>query len=275
MENILGALHYPFIVNALLAIFLISIVSGIVGTLVVVRRMVFVTGGITHASFGGIGIAYYLGLPPVGGAMLFAVATALSVEWLGRRGRMRVDSAIAVLWSLGMSVGVLFMFITPGYTPNLLGFMFGDILTVSDLDIAMLAVVAALLLPCVIAFYRPLMYVSFDQDFARVSGWNVNLINACVSVAASIAIVMAIKVVGIILLLSLFTLPQAIAGVFCKRLSSMMTVSAVVGFAAGLGGLSAAYAFNLPTGAVIAIGLAIIYLLVRILNALRMKMNQN
>lgn len=265
MADIFQIIQYPFMQNAIISIALISIVAGIVGTFIVVRRMVFISGGITHASFGGLGIAYYFGFPPLGGAFVFAVATSLCIEFLGKGQRLRPDSAIAVLWSLGMSIGVLFMFLSPGYAPNLMGFMFGDVLTVNYIDIALLAMISCALLILVTVFYRPLLYVAFDAEFARVSGWRVNLINSLISVAVAVSIVMAIKVVGIILVLSLFTLPQAIANLWVKDLKWIMALSTLIGLSVGLFGLTMSYLFDLPTGALITAALTATYLLLRLI----------
>ena len=159
-------LQYTFFQNALWAVLLIGIAGGIIGTYIVTRRMVFITGGITHASFGGLGIGLYLGISPTLGALLFAVGSALGVGWLSRRGTVREDSAIATLWALGMAVGIICIFKTPGYAPGLNEFLFGNILTVTSSDLGWFALYTASLLLLSGLFYRSLIAVAFDRDFA-------------------------------------------------------------------------------------------------------------
>lgn len=254
---------YEFATNALVSMFFLSILAGIVGTYIVVRRMVFVAGGITHSAFGGIGIAYFLGLPPVGGAMAFAVLTAFGIELLNKKGKVREDSAIAMLWSLGMSVGIIFMFLTPGYAPNLMGFMFGDILAVSRADIWAVGLMAAAVTVATVIFYRPILYTSFDPDFAALTGWPVRAISVAMSIVVALSIVLSIKAVGIILVLSLFTIPQAIANLFTSNMRNMMVVSTIIAAAGSLGGLAAAFVIDLPAGATITALLAGAFIVIK------------
>lgn len=258
----------------MICMLLLSVVAGIIGTYIVVRRMVFVAGGITHASFGGIGIAYYFGLSPIVGAFVFAIATALSTGIIHEKGRVREDSAIAILWSLGMAIGVLFMFLTPGYAPNLLGYMFGDVLAVSSSDVVALAIMAVVTVVGAVVFYRPILYISFSTSFARLTGWNTRLINAVLSVFVAVALVLAIKIVGIILVLSIFTIPQCIANIFTKNMAKMMVLSSVIALIASATGLVVAFAFDLPVGAVVTALLAVVFLIVRVARNISMKINK-
>jgi zinc transport system permease protein len=256
--------EYTFVSNAVILMLLLSVVAGIVGSYIVVRRMVFVSGGVTHASFGGIGMAYYFGVSPLVGALVFAVATALGIELLGQRGKVREDSAIAMLWSLGMSIGVIFMFLTPGYTSNLMGFMFGDVLAVSHDDIYAMLAMALLTIAVAVVFYRPMMYVAFSPSFAKLMNWNVRLISLSMSVMVAVAIVLAIKAVGIILVLSLFTIPQTIANIYVKSFGRMMVISVVIAILANSVGLLTAFVFDLPVGAVVTALLSGVLLVVKI-----------
>jgi zinc transport system permease protein len=256
--------EYTFVSNAVILMLLLSVVAGIVGSYIVVRRMVFVSGGVTHASFGGIGMAYYFGVSPLVGALVFAVATALGIELLGQRGKVREDSAIAMLWSLGMSIGVIFMFLTPGYTSNLMGFMFGDVLAVSRDDIYAMLAMALLTIAVAVVFYRPMMYVAFSPSFAKLMNWNVRLISLSMSVMVAVAIVLAIKAVGIILVLSLFTIPQTIANIYVKSFGRMMVISVVIAILANSVGLLTAFVFDLPVGAVVTALLSGVLLVVKI-----------
>ncbi len=258
-------LQFEFMQNALLGVMLISIIAGIIGTVIVVRRKVFVAGGITHASFGGIGIAYYLGVNPLIGAFLFAVTTALSIDVLERKSKIRPDSAIAMLWSLGMAIGLIFMFLSPGYSANLMGFMFGDILSISTSDLVGSACLAGTLGLLAIFYYRPLLYVSFSPDFAKLSGLRVNLIQSVISIFTALGIVLAIKAVGIVLVLSLFTIPQAISGMFTHNMRTMFILSTLVSLVAGMIGLMASYYIDLPAGAVITATLAIVMVCIKLI----------
>ncbi|WP_430811500.1 MULTISPECIES: metal ABC transporter permease [unclassified Carboxylicivirga] len=269
MSELIELLSFRFFTNALWAALLSSLVAGIVGSYIVARRNVFISGGITHASFGGMGIAYYLGLSPFLGAGIFAVLAALGIEWSSKRGGIREDSSIAILWSLGMAIGILFVFLTPGYTPNLMGFLFGDILTVQNADLWFLLAIAVLCLLLVIFFYPVILSIAFDGEFAKVSGLPVQSIKYISAVIVAIAIVLSIKVMGIILVLSLFTLPAAAANLFAKSLDKVMVGAALIGITGSVSGLFIAYYLDLPSGATIIFTLTIIFVLLKIIKALR------
>ncbi len=264
MNELIELFSYKFIVNALWAVLFTSFMAGIVGTYIVTRRMVFVGGGITHASFGGIGIAYYYGLPPFLGAAVFAIFSALGIEWMNIKGKVREDSAIAIIWSFGMAVGILFMFLSPGYAPNLMGFLFGDILTVTPSDLFWLAALSGALSLLMLFFHRPIMYVAFDPDFAAITGWPVKSIRFIIITLVATAIVLAIKVTGIILVLSLFTVPQAIANIKIKKFIPLMVYSVAISVVLGVSGLFIAYFFDMPAGAVIIFLLTSVYLVVKL-----------
>lgn len=256
---------YAFVRYALASVFCLAVLSGVVGSYIVSRRMVFAAGGITHASFGGIGLAYFFGFNPTLGALAFAVVTALSVNWVSERGNVRHDSAIAMLWSLGMAVGVIFLSLAPGYAPNLMGFMFGDLLAVSLADVVANGVAALVCVVCVTIFYRPLLYCSFDPTYARLSGWRPTLVSSVASVFVALAISLSIKAVGIILVLSVFTMPQAIAMSFVKTLPRIMLVSGLVALIGCVAGLCLSFAFDLPSGAIITALFSLSLIIVKLL----------
>ena len=159
--------QYEFIVKGLLGAVFASITAGIVGTYIVCRRMVFLSGGITHASFGGIGIGYFLGFNPVLGAAIFGILSALGIEYLSVRHKIREDSAIGILWAFGMATGIIFIYLTPGYSPDLIGYLFGSILTVTNADIIALGIMSVILIIYFSVFYRTILYMSYDESFAR------------------------------------------------------------------------------------------------------------
>lgn len=264
MDFFADIFQYGFLRNALAACMLSGIVCGIVGTYVVCRRTVFLSGGITHASFGGIGIAYYLGLNPILGAGVFAVLSSLGIEWASGRGRVREDSAIGIVWSVGMAVGVIFIYLTPGYAPNLMSFLFGNILTVTPADIVSLAVLAIVVLALFALMMRQIVYVAFDRGYARSQGIPVRFISYAMSVIVALAIVFSIRTVGIVLLLSLLTIPAVIANSLTRSYGRMTLWAAVIAVVGNLVGLWFSYALNIPAGAAAVFVLAGILLAVKI-----------
>lgn len=256
---------YDFLFDALVAALLSGIACGIVGTYIISRRMVFLCGGITHASFGGIGIAYHFGLNPIGGALVFAVLSALGIEWASAKGRIREDSAIGIVWSVGMALGLLFIFATPGYAPNLMSFLFGDILTVSSSNIVALSVLVGVLLLVMSLFSRPIIYSSFDREFARSQGVRADLILTLMTILTSIAIVLSIRIVGIVLLLSLVTIPPVIAGCFTKSYTRIALLASIFAALGNVFGIYVAWKMDFPVGATTIILLAIALFIVKLL----------
>ena len=263
MQDILSIFQYTFFTNAIIAGLLTSILAGIAGTYIVSRKIVFISGGITHASFGGIGLAYFLGLNPFLGAAVFAVLSALGIEWSTSKGNIREDSAIAILWSLGMAIGIIFVFLTPGYTPNLMSFLFGNILTVTVNDLYCMLALTILIIACIIIFYRPILYTAFDAEYAKTTGLNVKIIKYVTAAMIALTIVFSIRIAGIILVLSLFTIPQAIAAIFTHDFKRMIYYSIGVGFMGMILGLIGSYYFNLPSGAIIIFTLVLVWLLLK------------
>ena len=209
-------LEYPFFQNALLGVSIISVAAAIIGTYIVTRRMVFISGGITHTCFGGLGLGYYLGISPLAMAALFAIGGALGVDALSRS-RVRQDTAIAVVWAVGMALGILFIFLTPGYVPELNTFLFGNVLTVSPADLAVFGVFALILLAVFLLFGRTIVAVSFDEDFARIKRLPVRFVNLMMTVLTAICIVLTIRMIGVMLLMSMMSLPQMSAETFTRR----------------------------------------------------------
>ena len=256
-------LQYTFFQNALWAVLLIGIAGGIIGTYIVTRRMVFITGGITHASFGGLGIGLYLGISPTLGALLFAVGSALGVGWLSRRGTVREDSAIATLWALGMAVGIICIFKTPGYAPGMNEFLFGNILTVTSSDLGWFALYTASLLLLSGLFYRSLIAVAFDRDFAFTRRLPVRLIDYTMVVMVSLCVVLTIRLVGIMLLLSMLTIPQMTVELFTRHYRTILWGSGLLTVAGGVSGLWLAYLLDVPSGACIVFLLIAVYAVAR------------
>lgn len=260
--------RYGYLFNALAACLLSGILCGIVGTYVVCRRMVFLSGGITHASFGGLGIALYAGINPILGAMVFAVASSVGIEWASENGRIREDSAIGMIWGFGMAVGALFMSLRAGYTSgDLSSYMFGSIITVTSFDAAVLAVLTLAVLLCAVLWWRPVMYVAFDREYARSQGIRTKTIAYAMSVLLAVIIVLSIRVMGIVLLISLLTMPVAIVNTFSKSYAAITLFSAVTASVASVAGVVASYYFEVPSGAAIIFILTVVLVLVKMIPA--------
>lgn len=252
-------LTYTFFQHALLGSLLASIACGVVGTYIVARRLVFISGGLTHASFGGIGIGLYTGISPILSAAVFAILSALGVEWLGKRRDMREDSAIAVFWALGMAVGVMFTFLSPGFAPDLSAYLFGNILTITQGDLILLACVAGLLAVFFILFRHPIVQVAFDREFARSQGLPVRALEYVLMMFIALTIVACLRMVGIVLVISLLTIPQMTANLFSHRFHRIVWLSIGIGYLSCLGGLYLSFQENIPSGASIIFFSILIY----------------
>lgn len=256
-------LQYTFFQNALIGSLLTAIACGMVGTYVVARRLVFISGGITHASFGGLGLGFYLGTNPVWMAMLFSVLSAFGVEWISKTRNVREDSAIAGVWSLGMALGVIFIFLTPGYAPNLSAFLFGNILTITQADILRIGILALCLLLLFSLFLREIVFTAFDRDFALTQGLPVRLIEYAMMFFIAVTVVLSIRLVGIMLLMSLLTLPQITVNIFTSDFRKIVWGSIGIGFLACVAGLFLSYLFNIPSGAFIILVLVVLFLIAK------------
>lgn len=266
MDFFYDIFRYEYLMNALLAAVFAGITCGIVGTYVVARRMVFLCGGVTHASFGGLGIAVYMGANPIAGAMVFAVLSALGIEWAGDRGRIREDSAIGIIWSVGMAVGALFMSLTPGYTSgDLSSYMFGSIVTVTTRDVATLGVLTLFCIVGAVLWWRPVMYLAFDRDFAASQGIATRAASYIMAVIVALTIVLSIRVMGIVLLLSLFTIPAVSANAMTKSYAAITRWAAVLAVAGAVVGLFISYNLEVPPGASIIFTLTIALIVVKLL----------
>ena len=254
-------LDYTFFQHALVGSLLASIVCGLMGTYIVTRRLVFISGGLTHASFGGIGIGLYAGVPPLLTAAAFAVLSAFGVEWLSKRKDMREDSAIAVFWTLGMAVGVIFTFLSPGYAPDLSAYLFGNILTITLTDIALLGGLALLLGLFFALCLNPIVYIAFDREFARSQGIRVRTFEYLLMMFTALTIVACLRMVGIVLVISLLTVPQMTANLFTSRFRNIIWLSMLIGYLGCLGGLWFSFSKNIPSGASIIFFSIVIYAL--------------
>lgn len=262
--DILELLHYTFFRHALLGSLFASIACGIIGTYIVTRRLVFISGGITHASFGGIGLGLYAGISPLLSAAIFSVLSAFGVEWLSKRKDMREDSAIAVFWTFGMAVGIIFSFLAPGFTPDLSAFLFGNILTITPTDIWMLATLSVLLILFFTLFLNPIIYIAFDREFARSQRIPVAIFEYLLMMFIALTIVSCLRMVGIVLAISLLTLPQMTANLFTHSFKRIIWLSITIGYIGCLGGLVISYKLQVPSGAAIIFFSILVYALCKV-----------
>lgn len=256
--------QYTFFQNALLGVVIVSIMSAMIGTYIITRRLMFITGGVTHACFGGLGLGYFLGVSPIVMAGVFAVASSLGVEWLTTKQRVREDSAISVMWAMGMAIGTLFIFLTPGYVPELNSFLFGNILTITKADLIAFTVFTIIFVIFFCSCYRIIVSCAFDKDFARTQGQPVVLVNTIMTVAIAICVVLTIRLIGIMLLMSLLSMPQMIAEVFTNRLKPMMIISVIISIVCSVAGLFCSYLMGVPASATIVLALVTVYIIARI-----------
>jgi len=273
-------LHYPFMQNAFIAGILAAIACGIIGTYVVVKRMVFISGGISHASFGGIGIGYYLAqyiswMTPVYGALIFTLFSAIGMGAFIRRTRLSEDTTIGIMWAVGMAIGIIFIGLTPGYTPDLTGYLFGSILTVSKANLVMMGILNAIIITIVILLYKEFLAISFDQEFGTALGLPTQRLYLILLCLIALTVVLLIRVVGIILIIALLTIPAATARQHTHNLKKMMLLSITFGIAVVLGGLWLSYELDLASGATIILLSAAIFAASTLFTRFRHKKHNN
>jgi len=255
------ALQFEFMQNALVAGILVSIACGIVGTFVVINRIVFISGAIAHAAYGGIGIGYFFQFNPVLGALVFSVFSALGMGWLQRKFKERADTIIGVMWSIGMAIGIILIDLTPGYKTDLMGYLFGSILTVSKDSLMVIFVLDILIVLLAIIFYEEILAISFDETFAIIRNLPVEAIYLGLMAAVALTIVMLMQVVGLIMVIALLTIPAAISGQYVKNIKLMIIFSSLLGSIFTTIGLALSYRFNLTSGATIILVAGITYLI--------------
>ena len=247
----LEALHFEFMRNALMAGLLTSIACGVIGTFVVVNRIVFLSGGIAHAAYGGIGLAFFFGLPFVVGTLGFALLIAMVMAAVTLQARHRSDTIIGVLWAVGMALGVILLDLSPGYNVDLMSFLFGSILAVPPADLWLMLVLNILILLTVGYFYNDFLALSYDEDFAKIRGVRVKLLYFVLLAMVALSVVMIIRIVGLILVIALLTIPPYIAEKYSASLRAMMFLSFLLSSFFTMVGLWVSYFFNLTSGATI------------------------
>ncbi len=243
------ALQFEFMRNALAAGVLASVICGVIGTLVVVNRLVFLSGGIAHAAYGGIGLSYFLGIPFLPGTIGFSLAAAMVMAAVTINARHRADTVIGVIWAVGMAVGIVLIDLTPGYQADLMSYLFGSILTVPAGDLVLMACAGGGVLIMVGWLYNRLLAMSYDAEFARLRGVPVNALFFLMVGAIAVCVVLMIRVVGLILVIALLTIPPFIAEKYTRSLVGTMVLSTILSGLFTVGGLWISYQFNLTSGA--------------------------
>lgn len=243
------ALDYGFMQNALAAALLASVACGVIGSLVVVNRLVFLAGGVAHTAYGGVGLAFYFGLPVLPSAIGFTLCASGLMGWATLRRNERADTLVGVLWAAGMAFGVLLLDLSPGYNVDLMSYLFGSILTVPTSEIQAMLVLDLLILSAIYMFYKDLLAMSYDREFASTCGVRVRLLHFLLLGMVAVSVVMVIQVVGLILVIALLSIPPYMAERQCKTLGLMMLVATLYSAAFCLAGLWLSYAFDLTSGA--------------------------
>ena len=255
MPGFFEALSYEFLRNAVIAGVLASVLCGVIGTFVVVKKLAFISDGISHAAFGGMGVCFFLGIDPLLGAVPVALLCALTLGAVDRQTIRSYDALIGVLWAVGMAVGIVFLYKTPGFAPNLMTYLFGNILLVSRRDVLIILALTAFVLLTVFVFFKGIVAVAFDEVFAQVRGVQVRLVMSLLLGMIALSVVILIQVVGIILVVALLTIPSVVSLMLWKDLRSVLLGSVLIGVSITLGGLYLSFAFDLPSGpAIILLG---------------------
>lgn len=250
---IAAILEYRFMQHALIASLLASIVCGIIGVIIVEKKLVMMSGGIAHTAYGGVGLGYLLGIEPIIGAFFFSVLASLGIGFVKRKGGTRTDVVIGLFWSLGMALGILFIALTPGYPPDMSSYLFGNILSVTQSDIYMMLALTAIVVLVVIALFNDWKAYLFDEEFAAIIGIRTGFLEYLLMVLIAMTVVVLIRVAGIILVLAMLTAPAAIAGMFASGLKSRMVLAVAAGAVFCIAGLWISYVLNIASGAVIVI----------------------
>lgn len=247
----LELLQFEFMQNAVIAGLLASVICGVIGTLIVVNRLVFLSGGIAHSAYGGIGLAAYFGWPYMIGAAGFATFSGLLMAFVTLRAKQRADTVVGVMWAIGMATGIIMLDLTPGYNVDLMSFLFGSILSVPKSDLVGMSILAIVIILLVLYFYRDFLAMSYDEEFAQVRGVPVRSLYFLMIGMISLAIVMIVQVVGLILIIALLTIPPYISEKYTASLAKMMFLSTMLGAIFISSGLWCSYNFDMTSGATI------------------------
>ncbi len=261
--------EYQFIQNALIASILASIVCGIIGVIVIEKKMVMMSGGIAHTAYGGVGLGYLLGYEPVIVAFIFSVGAALGIGKIKRTGGVQSDVIIGLFWSLGMALGILFIALKPGYPPDLNSYLFGNILSVTRGNLFLMVILTFIVVFLIIAFFQDWKAYLFDKEFASILGIKTTFLEYLFLVLVAMTVVVLIRVAGIILVIALLTAPAATASLFSKKLKIRMFLAVIIGAFFCIAGLWISYTLNFASGASIVILSVVSYFLIYAIRLIR------
>ena len=261
MDFLQALTNFTFMQHAVLACMLASIGCGVIGTYVLVKRISFLIGGIAHSVLAGMGIAYFYNASPLIGAVVTAVISALLIGWMNQRFCENADVLIAAFWSCGMAIGILFLSKTPGYNVDLMSYLFGNILLITRQDLLLMLVLDIVVLTVSYVFYKQLLTLVFDEEFARLRGINTQYTYMLLLCLISLTIVLLIQLVGVIMVIALLTLPAAIANQYVYSLHKMFILAALICFIISISGLAISYQPDLPSGSVIVLLTCVAYFL--------------
>jgi zinc transport system permease protein len=254
--------EYEFIRNAIFASILASVACGIVGSFIVVKKLTFISGGIAHTAYGGVGLGYLLGINPLFGAIFFSLIASTSISIMRSKKNQSEDTLIGIMWALGMALGIIFISLSPGYAPDLMSYLFGNILAVSLLEIYLMIILNIIIVAVVMINFKKLQAVTFDEEYSRAMGINVDRYYFILYLLIALTVVLLIKVAGIILVIALLSIPASISLNFTKSIGRMITNAIFIGVGMMLLGLFLSYYLNLPSGSVIIIVSSIAYMLI-------------
>jgi zinc transport system permease protein len=269
MSDLIQAfIAFDFLRYAFFAGVLASIACGLIGPYVVVKRISFISGGIAHSVMGGVGLAFYIGVDPLWGSIVFALISAAILAWVKLFYKQNEDTVVGALWALGMAVGILAMHLTPGYQNDLFSYLFGNILLVSQDKLIILSLLDLLLFACVVLYYRQFLFLSFDEEYASLKGLPVKWLYLLLLIMVALTVVILMQIVGVILLIAMLTIPAAISAFFTKSLSKMMLISIALGFVFNSVGIAGSFLLDLPSGSCIVVVTCLTYFIGMIIKKL-------
>jgi zinc transport system permease protein len=244
-------LHFDFMRTALLSGVLVSVACGVVGSLVVVNRLSALSGGIAHAAYGGLGLAVFLRWPPLLGAVLFSLAASGVMGYVNQRNKERSDTVIGVVWAAGMAFGILMIDVSKGYYVDMMSYLFGSILAVPWSSVVFMTILDIIIIVTVVLLFKEFVGISYDEEFSLISGVPVKILYYILVVLIALSVVLLIRVVGLILVIALFTIPASIAEMFTKNLKRIMVIASALGIVFTISGLMLSYFLDITSGATI------------------------
>jgi len=264
----LDFLGYEFMRNAFMAGLLTSIICGTIGVYVVLKRIVFISGGIAHFSFGGIGFGYLINFNPIITTLFFSLGAAISIGISKKKINLQEDTTIGILWAIGMALGIVFVGLSKGYAVDLFSYLFGSILAVSRQDLYIMVILCIVIMAIVSLFYKELLLVAFDEEYGHVLGAPMDSIYILLLCLIALSIVVMIKVVGVILVIALLTIPASTSRLFSNNLRKMIALSIIIGVVFTSGGLLISYYANLASGATIVIFSGLMFFIIMLFKKL-------